>query len=152
MSKKEIKEELNEIAAQLEDTNTDIEKYMDKIKVVTIYLNNLKARNERWQDRIRELSKKIEVERREEEIPFLFLKNYNDFLALRDGILTQIKLSRSFTDKLKIGQEIEISPLAYKENGAHLFKKITQIHNPPFLEESIVHFEKKGKLKKRKTE
>ena len=120
MSKKEIKEELNEIAAQLEDTNTDIEKYMDKIKVVTIYLNNLKARNERWQDRIRELSKKIEVERREEEIPFLFLKNYNDFLALRDGILTQIKLSRSFTDKLKIGQEIEISPLAYKENGEKL--------------------------------
>lgn len=79
-------------------------------------------------------------------IKVLELDNLVEFLSLKMGILTQIRVSKSFADELEIGQYIKIIP--HEETGEQSIKvKVKQIYNSQFLKtdsgisESIVHFD-----------
>lgn len=154
-TQKEIEQELNEISDHLDNAESDIESWIDNIHEVAIDLGDTKGLIGRCHDSIRVLIDEIEAdgikaeEIEAEEIKVLKLHNWTDFLALQDGMLTQIYLLRSVADNLKIGQEIEISSGILGESETTLKRKVTKIHNAPFLNTSgattsIVHFEKIG--------
>ena len=150
-TKKEIEQELENISEELRDAEADIESWIDNIQQVAIDLSDTKGLIIRCQDSIRTLSEEIEADRIEEEkeIPVLKLINWDDFLALKEGMLTQIRLSRKFTDNLKIGQVVEIYPSSEGESEPPFKRKVIQIHTAPFLNtsgatRSIVHFENIG--------
>lgn len=153
IEQKEIKEELEEIANQLDKADYNIYSGINTIDEISKNLSEIDRIVSMCKDRILALSEDVNnILLKDEPVkdePVLELHNWADFLALQDGMLTQIYLLKSVADNLKIGQVIEISSGILGESETTLKRKVTQIYNAPFLKtekayKSIVHFENTG--------
>jgi DNA repair ATPase RecN len=132
---KKIQDQVEEIQTELERTVNQVNQKMENITACNLYLTEL------W-------GNLNAIKSKEEEVtPVLQLDKFSEFKALKENLLTQIIVCKSFADDLKAGQNVTIISMDRAGDEYSIKRKVKKVLYAPFLitdsgiDEAIILFE-----------